>query len=202
MSDSCDPTDCSGPGSSVHGISHTRILEWAAISFFRGSSQRRDWTQVSHTAGSFFTIWATLSPNTPVKRLEEAQGPCLEEMAKDWQDVKQLGQPALGQESRSQVPLIHRVTSGKSLPPLSLSVPKLQNEREEAWGWAQESTFLTSSPTWLQYTAKSENSWTVILPLFLRENCNRGCMLDRPGWGYESITILCTSKVQSKESGT
>ena len=25
----------------------------------RGSSQPRDWTQVSHTAGRFFTIWAT-----------------------------------------------------------------------------------------------------------------------------------------------
>ena len=29
----CDPMDCSLPGSSVHGILQTRILEWAAISF-------------------------------------------------------------------------------------------------------------------------------------------------------------------------
>ena len=28
MSDSCDPTDCSLPGSSVHGISQARVLEW------------------------------------------------------------------------------------------------------------------------------------------------------------------------------
>ena len=28
--------DCSLPGSSVHGISQARILEWAAISFSRG----------------------------------------------------------------------------------------------------------------------------------------------------------------------
>ena len=27
----CDLTDCSPPGSSVHGISQTRILEWIAI---------------------------------------------------------------------------------------------------------------------------------------------------------------------------
>ena len=27
--------------------------------FSRGSSQPRDWTQVSHTAGGFFTSWAT-----------------------------------------------------------------------------------------------------------------------------------------------
>ena len=32
----CGPTDCSPLGSSVHGISHVRILEWVAISFFRG----------------------------------------------------------------------------------------------------------------------------------------------------------------------
>ena len=29
---------CSPPGSSVHGISQARILEWVAISFSRGSS--------------------------------------------------------------------------------------------------------------------------------------------------------------------
>ena len=35
----CDPMDCSSPGSSVHGISQLRILEWVAIPFFRGPSQ-------------------------------------------------------------------------------------------------------------------------------------------------------------------
>ena len=29
----CDPKDCSPPGSSVHGISQTQVLEWVAISF-------------------------------------------------------------------------------------------------------------------------------------------------------------------------
>ena len=37
----CDPMDCSLPGSSVHGIFQARVLEWAAISFSRGSSQPR-----------------------------------------------------------------------------------------------------------------------------------------------------------------
>ena len=32
----CDPMDCSPPGSSVHGISQARVLEWVAISFSRG----------------------------------------------------------------------------------------------------------------------------------------------------------------------
>ena len=35
---SCDPMDCSPPGSSVHEILQVRILEWVAISFSRGSS--------------------------------------------------------------------------------------------------------------------------------------------------------------------
>ena len=46
----CDPMDCSLPGSSVHGILQARILEWAAISFSRGSSQPRDWTCISYVS--------------------------------------------------------------------------------------------------------------------------------------------------------
>ena len=34
----CGPMDCSPPGSSVHGISQARILEWVAFSYSRGSS--------------------------------------------------------------------------------------------------------------------------------------------------------------------
>ena len=51
--------DCSLPGSSVHGISQARVLEWFAISFSRGSSWPRDRTQVSHIVGRRFTVWAT-----------------------------------------------------------------------------------------------------------------------------------------------
>ena len=55
----CDSTDCSLPGFSVHGIFQARILEWAAISFSRGSSRPRDQTQVSRTVGRHFTVWTT-----------------------------------------------------------------------------------------------------------------------------------------------
>ena len=47
----CDPTDCSLPGSSVHGILQTRILEQVSVPISRGSSQTRDQTQVSCFAG-------------------------------------------------------------------------------------------------------------------------------------------------------
>ena len=43
----------------VHGIFQTRILEWVAVPFSRGSSPPKDQTQVSHVAGGFFTSWAT-----------------------------------------------------------------------------------------------------------------------------------------------
>ena len=46
-----NPMDCSPPGSSVHGISQARTLEWVAISFSGESSQPRDWTGASYVSG-------------------------------------------------------------------------------------------------------------------------------------------------------
>ena len=65
----CDPVDCSPPGSSVHGVSRARILEWVVISFSRGSSWSRDWICTScmylvHCRQVLYD-WAT----------REAQGP-------------------------------------------------------------------------------------------------------------------------------
>ena len=42
----CDPMNSSPLGSSVHGISQARILEWVTITFSRGSSWPRDQTCV------------------------------------------------------------------------------------------------------------------------------------------------------------
>ena len=47
----CDPMDCSLSGTSVHGILQKRILEWVAMLSYSGSSQTKDWIQVSCTAG-------------------------------------------------------------------------------------------------------------------------------------------------------
>ena len=44
----------------VLGILQARILEWVAFPFSRGSSQPRDWTQVSCIAGRFFTAIVTI----------------------------------------------------------------------------------------------------------------------------------------------
>ena len=52
----CNPMDCSPPGSSIHGILQTRILEWVAISFSRGTARPRVRTPVSCIAGRRFTL--------------------------------------------------------------------------------------------------------------------------------------------------
>ena len=71
--------DCSPPGSSVHGILQTRILEWVAVSTSKGSSPPRDWThvycisQISQIAGRFFAteppgLLSTLIQNKKLKK--------------------------------------------------------------------------------------------------------------------------------------
>ena len=64
----CDPMDYSLPGSSVYGIFQARVLEWVAISLSRGSSQPRDQTRVTCTAGRCFTVWATRETTLPPLR--------------------------------------------------------------------------------------------------------------------------------------
>ena len=55
----CNLLDCSPLGSSARGIFQARILEWVAISSYKGSSQHRDQTHISSIfciADRFFTI--------------------------------------------------------------------------------------------------------------------------------------------------
>ena len=58
-----DPTDCSPPGFSVRGVFQARILEWAAISYSRGSSLPRGLNpsllHLPALAGGFFITSAT-----------------------------------------------------------------------------------------------------------------------------------------------
>ena len=60
----CDPTECSPPGSSVHGILWPGLPEWVAITFSRGFSRPRDQTRVSCIAGKFLS---TEPPGKPLK---------------------------------------------------------------------------------------------------------------------------------------
>ena len=60
----CDPMDCCPPGSPVHGILQTRMLEWVAMPPSRGSYQLRDWT---HVLVSCIGRWTTEPPESPTE---------------------------------------------------------------------------------------------------------------------------------------
>ena len=73
MSNSLQPVDSSPQSFSIHRILQARTLEWVAISFSKGSSWPRDWTQVSHIAGRHFNLCTTRealkykNPSTNIK---------------------------------------------------------------------------------------------------------------------------------------
>ena len=90
MSDPLRPDGLSPPGSSVHEILQAGILEWVAISFSRGSSQPRDQTYVSCTAGKFCTIWTNREAHLA--------------MATVYQDETGIGGPRSDQIPNSSVP--------------------------------------------------------------------------------------------------
>ena len=56
VSDSATPWTVARQAPLSMGILQARILEWGAMPSSRGSSQRRGRTQVSSTAGGFFTV--------------------------------------------------------------------------------------------------------------------------------------------------
>ena len=61
VSNSFNPMDYT-----VHGILQAKILEWAAMSSSRRSSQPRDRNQVSCIAGGFFISWATKEAHSTI----------------------------------------------------------------------------------------------------------------------------------------
>ena len=75
----CNPTDCSPPVSSAHGILQARILEWVAFPFSRGSSPPRDRSPVSCIAGGLLPAEppvTTYSDSGPPRKLlpEKTEG--------------------------------------------------------------------------------------------------------------------------------
>ena len=55
-------------------FSRPRILEWVAFPFSRGSSQLRDWTQVSCVASGFFTAEPQGKQLVSIKEITRHQG--------------------------------------------------------------------------------------------------------------------------------
>ena len=81
----CDPIGCSLPGSSVHGILQARILEWVAISYFRGSCPSRDRTHLFCVSCIDRWILYHWAPRDPTKSKKDV---ITAEWASEW--VKSL----------------------------------------------------------------------------------------------------------------
>ena len=67
----CDCMDCSPPGSSVHAILQTRVLEWVAIPFSRGSSWPR---KVKVKVNSLSRVWLFATPWTVAHQAPPSMG--------------------------------------------------------------------------------------------------------------------------------
>ena len=130
----CDPTDCSPPDFSVHGILQAKILQWVAISFSRGCSWPRDWIWVSCIVGRFFNVGAT----------REAKISCLWLVKLGWR--KELGGRTY--QSTSQAP---NLICQSSPPPLN-GTKSCERESRECvlssfltnFGWVQLSLVAVS----------------------------------------------------------
>ena len=72
MSDPCDPMDCSPPGSSIHGISQARVVQWVAISSpgdLPDPATEPAFLTSPASAGEFFTASATWEAPIQPKQL-------------------------------------------------------------------------------------------------------------------------------------
>ena len=98
----CNSIDCSPLGPSVHGNLHTRILEWVAIPFSRGSSQPRNQTQVSCNPGGFLTVWAT--KEAPIIKYKLKLQWCNTSHQSEWPSLKTLKITNVGEDIEKREP--------------------------------------------------------------------------------------------------
>ena len=109
------PTLCHPMDYIVLRILQTRILEWVAFPFSRGSSQPRDRTQVSCIADGFFTSWATMEALTsPILCYYFLDLNYFEEGRKNWETIKL-------KIFRKGKLFGVKIKTGKSLPPNKFS---------------------------------------------------------------------------------
>ena len=64
-SESCSVVSNSLRLHGLYRILEARILEWVAVPFSRGSSQSRDWTEISHVTGRFFFFYCLSHQGSP-----------------------------------------------------------------------------------------------------------------------------------------
>ena len=90
----CDPMNSGPPGVFARGILQATILEWVAIPFSRGSSQTRDQSWVSLTAGRF--LIPSEPPYSVIKKNETLP------LATAWMDLKGIVLSEISQTKRDK----------------------------------------------------------------------------------------------------
>ena len=111
----CNPMDSNLPGSSVHGISQTRMLEWVAIFFSRDLPQPGI-QPTSHTLSSGFFIHLTVQISQPAdflwsNILQHARLPCPSAIPGACSDSCSLSHWCYPTISSSVIPFFSRLQS-------------------------------------------------------------------------------------------
>ena len=158
-----DPTDCSLSGYSVRGILQARILEWAAISFSRGSSWPRGRTQVyrvSCTGMQALHHWATRDRPQTTEASDKPQFSSVQSLSRvrlfvtPWIAARQAALSITNSQSLPKIMLIKLVVPSSHLilchpllllPPIPPSIRVFSNESTLRMRWPKYWSFNLAS---------------------------------------------------------
>ena len=68
----CNPTDCSPPGPSTHGIFQARVLEWVAISFSRRKYRKKE-SEVTQSCPTLYDPKDCSPPGSSIHEILQAR---------------------------------------------------------------------------------------------------------------------------------
>ena len=151
----CDLMDCSSPVSFIYEIFQAKILEWVAISYFRGPSWLRDRTHISWVSWIGRWILFQLSyPGSPQRqratRFTNGQsskvwGDCLEEAGLDYCDGRRKGKQATFVENITKGHKEQWPETMKGMPVVDgrrgwIAVGMVWTKRQKNWVWVNVSS--------------------------------------------------------------
>ena len=175
----CDPMDYSLPVSSVHGIFQARVLEWAAISFSRGSFQPRDWTHIScisSIAGRVFYHLTTWEAPVIIVQFSSVTQSCL--TLCDPMDCSTPGLPVQHQQLELTQTHVHWVGDAIQ-PPQPLPSPS-----PPTFNLSQHQHSINSSLKWLHLSRSPLCGSTFFRPLVSNYSDEKFSQLPWLGYWY------------------
>ena len=189
--------NCGLPRSSVHEISKERILEWAAISFSKGSSWPRDWTQVCCIGRWILYHWAAREvqwfpyPDLNTSRAETATPQRCPKITKETSQSREKGrnQELKSASRRRRYSSYRKEVTLQSVPFPSQTLvgKKVRNVKNQltiyAWGWWR----------------RADSRWSMIMgkkPLMIFGKASSWRWAERRRWASQG-----PGKIHSSEQG-